>query len=184
MAELYKTKFITLKSTDIFGHDWFYTTRENAKNVVVILPLIKNENDEDEVLFLITKRPPLIAENKAQYCVETPAGLVGDERRDETIQEALKKELLEETGLVAKEFKIILDKISSSSGLTDESSVMAIAYIEDKEIKSTPISDNGVIQDRIYVKKSQIKEFLNECNKKGWAIGAQTLAALYCSDWE
>ena len=177
--DLYKTKFLTLKSTiSSCGHNWFYASRENSKNVVVILPVIQNK-EEDEILLLITKRPPLIAEKTAEYCVETPAGLVGDENQDETILEAIKRELLEEAGLEAEEIKICLKKVASSSGLTNETSVIAIAYIKDKTLKMPPIDDNGIIVDRVYVKKSKIKEFLKEYENKGYAIGAQTLSALF-----
>lgn len=176
---LYETKFLSLKSYKRENKpDWVYAVRPNAKDVVIVLPLIKN-GTEEEILFLLTKRPPLIAENVAEFCVELPAGLVGDEDKNETPIDAIKKELLEETGLVADKVEIILDKMSSSSGLTSETSTVAICYINDKNIKTPPINDGGVIAERIYVKKSKINDFLSGCSKKGFAISSQSLAALY-----
>lgn len=69
--------------------------------------------------------------------------------------------------------------MSSSSGLTSETSTVAICYINDKNIKTPPINDGGVIAERIYVKKSKINDFLSGCSKKGFAISSQSLAALY-----
>ena len=95
---LYHTKFLDLKSTPSkSGNQWVYAHRPNAKDVVVILPTTK-----DEVLFLIEERPPIQAENIGKYTIGTAAGLVGDERLGESVEEALATELLEETGLVAK----------------------------------------------------------------------------------
>lgn len=179
---LYETKYLTLKAAKREDkEDWVYAMRPNASDVAVILPVIKGEI-EDEILFLITRRPPLIEENVADFCVEVPAGLVGDENKDETVDEALRKELLEETGLMAESFKICSRKVSSTGGLTSETSTIAIAFIKDKTLKLKPVSDGGVIADRVYIKKSNIKNFLNEKEKEGCAISAQTLSALYYLD--
>lgn len=176
---LYETKYLTFKSVERGDKaGWVYVTRDNAKNIVAILPVIKKD-DEDEVLFLITNRPPLEAEGIAKFSVEIPAGLVGDEVENETTLDAMKKELLEETGLVADEIKICVNKVSSSGGLTDETTTIGIATITDSTLKSTPVSDGGVILNRIYVKKSDIRKFLIESEEKGYAISSQTLAALY-----
>ena len=92
---LYDTKYLQLKSTKSkSGNDWVYAHRPNAKDVVVILPLINNK----QVLFLIEERPPLQAEGIAKYSIALPAGLVGDERIGETIEEAINAELMEEAG--------------------------------------------------------------------------------------
>ncbi len=179
---LYQTKFLTLKSAKREGsNDWVYAHRPNAKDIAVILPVIKKQ-DGDEILFLITKRPPLLEEHVAEFCVETPAGLVGDENKDECVEDALKKELLEETGLEADKFIIKTRKMASSSGLTSETSTVAIAIITDTKIKASPVSDGGVIINRVYVKKENVRNFLHECEKKGYALSSQMLACLYLAE--
>ena len=176
---LYKTKYLTLKAYKRENKpDWVYVSRDNAKNVVVILPVIKKE-DKEYILFLITRRPPLIAENKAEFCLELPSGLVGDENEFETINEAFKKELLEETGLVADEFEILNKLVSTSGGLTSETSTIAKAKISNSEIVSNPISDGGVIIDRVLVEKNEIKNFIKQKENEGFAMSSQMLAALY-----
>ena len=50
---LYDTKYLQLKSTKSkTGKDWVYAHRPNAKDVVVILPLINNK----DILFLKEER--------------------------------------------------------------------------------------------------------------------------------
>ena len=100
---LYSTKFLDFVASKREDKpDWVYAHRPNAKDVVIIVPLI-HRKDGDYTLFLITKRPPIVEEYGEKYCIEFPAGLVGDEDKDETVDLALKKELLEETGYEADE---------------------------------------------------------------------------------
>ena len=158
--------------------DWVYVRRDNAKNVVVILPVFKKSNDK-YVMFLITKRPPLIEEKVSEFSIELPAGLVGDENENETLMEAAKKELLEETGYSTDLFEICAKKVSTSGGLTSETSTILKAFITNDNICQNPIDDGGVIVDRVLIKREDIKAFLIEKEKEGYSLSAQTLAALY-----
>ena len=178
---LYDTKYLQLKSTPSkTGKEWVYAHRPNAKDVVVILPLIEG----DKILFLKEERPPLQAENIAKYCIGLPAGLVGDERLGETIEDAIKSELLEEAGLVADKIEIKTRKMASSAGCVSETITVAIAYINNYKVKAKPVNDGGVIVDRILIEKSKVSEWLRECEAKGDALTASTLAALFylCED--
>lgn len=172
---LYHTKFLDLKSTPSkSGNPWVYAHRPNATDVVVILTVT-----DDEILFLIEERPPILAENKGKYTIGLAAGLVGDERQGETIEDAIKAELLEETGLIANKIEIKSRNVASSAGCTSETFIIAIAYINDKTQKQKPISDNGVIVDRIWVKKSEVYSWLKQMECEGNALTAQSLAALF-----
>lgn len=172
---LYHTKFLDLKSTPSkSGNQWVYAHRPNAKDVVVILPTTK-----DEVLFLIEERPPIQAENIGKYTIGTAAGLVGDERLGESVEEALATELLEETGLVAKNIEIKSKKVASSAGCVSETCTIAIAHIENKTEIKKPVDDGGIIVDRVWVKKSNIHTWLTEKEAEGFVLTAQVLAALF-----
>jgi ADP-ribose pyrophosphatase len=172
---LYDTKYLQLKSTPSkSGNEWVYAHRPNAKDVVVILPYT-----DSEVLFLLEERPPLQAEGKCKYSIALPAGLVGDERVGENVEQAIESELLEETGLVADKIEIVATMVASSAGCTSETVTIALAEIKSKKIVQTPVSDGGVIVDRFWVKKDSIKNWLLEQEKQGVALTAQTLAALY-----
>lgn len=172
---LFHTKFLDLKTTQSkSGKPWVYAHRPNARDVVIILA-----KTEDEVLFVIEERPPIQAENKGKYTVGLVAGLVGDERAGETIEEAVKAELLEEAGLLADSIDIVARNVASSAGCVSETSAIAIAQISDKTIVQQPVDDGGVIVDRVWVKKDKVHDWLKEMESKGCVLTAQALAALF-----
>lgn len=172
---LYHTKFLDLKSTiSKNGNPWVYAHRPNASDVVIILTMT-----EEEVLFVVEERPPIQAEHKGKYTVGLVAGLVGDERLDETLEDAIKAELLEEAGLLANDIQIVAYKVASSAGCVSETSAIAIAKVLDKNPIQQPVDDDGVIVDRVWVKKSEVHKWLNEKEKEGCVLTAQALAALF-----
>jgi ADP-ribose pyrophosphatase len=176
---LYDTKFLQLKQTQSpSGNPWVYAHRPNAKNVVVIAPIIHNEHG-DSVVFLETRRPPIYAEGKAETCIELPAGLVGDEAKGETVSQAIKKELLEETGYKASRIRIVAPLVSSSAGCTSETSTIAIADIIKDKIFKKPVTDGGIIVDIHKVPLKKVEAWLKLQQKNGKAISAQALSALY-----
>ena len=175
---LYHTKFLDLKSTPSkSGKPWVYAHRPNASDVVVILTVA-----EDEVLFLIEERPPLQAENRGKYAIGLVAGLVGDERKGENLEDAVRAELLEEAGLVADKIEIKAKNVASSAGCVSETFAIAVAYVGNRKQQQKPVSDDGVIFDRVWIKKTQIKEWLRAKENEGYVLTAQSLAALYYLD--
>ena len=173
---LYDTKYLQLKSTKSkSGKDWVYAHRPNAKDVVIIVPVINNK----QVLFIIEERPPLVAEDIAIRSIAVPAGLVGDEREGESIEDAIRAELLEEAGLEADRIEIKTRRAASSPGCVSETVTIAIAYINEYKIISEPVSDDGVITDRVLIDIKDIYPWLKEREQEGYALAAQTLAGLY-----
>ena len=177
---LCSTKYLELKETVAPNGKsaWIYAHRQIATDVVVIVPVLKSETEE-KILFLKTQRPPLYAENKADINIELPAGLVGDERKGESIEQAIEAELREETGLRADSIKIVSRKIASSAGCTSETSTIALAEITDTTEISKPLSDGGIILERIWVNANDIRNWLQEQEKNGCAISAQALCGLF-----
>ena len=177
---LHSEKYLQLKAcTRANGAKWVYAHRPNAKDIAVIVPVVKKE-DGEYILFLITKRPPLTCEGRAKYCLELPAGLVGDIDKNEDINQALKRELKEESGYEARDIKICTKNVSSSAGLTSETSTIAIAHIDGtKDYKEPCDNDGGVICDRKLVKNEDVLNFIEDFEADGNAIGAQTLSGLF-----
>lgn len=172
---LYHTNYLQLKSTTKKdGKPWIYAHRPNANDVVIILTIYK-----DEILFLVEERPPIQAENRGKYTIGLVAGLVGDVRENETIEEAIKAELLEETGLIAKKINIKSSKVASSAGCVSEISTIATVEVESKTPIQAPISDDGIIVDRIWVKKENVHKWLKEKENEGNVLTAQALASLF-----
>ena len=173
---LYDTKYLQLKSTKSkIGNEWVYAHRPNASDVVIIVPVIENK----KVLFIIEERPPLAAEGIAVRSVAVPAGLVGDERKGESIEEAIQTELLEEAGLKADRIEIKTRRAASSPGCVSETVTIAIAHINEYKIISEPVDDGGVIIDRVLVDIENIYPWLREQEEIGYALAAQTLAGLF-----
>lgn len=177
---LCSTKYLELKEAVAPNGKsaWIYANRQIATDVVVIVPVLKSETEE-KILFLKTQRPPLYAENKADINIELPAGLVGDERKGESIEQAIEAELREETGLRADSIKIVSRKIASSAGCTSETSTIALAEITDTTEISKPLSDGGIILERIWINANDIRNWLQEQEKNGCAISAQALCGLF-----
>ncbi|MBR6127131.1 NUDIX hydrolase [bacterium] len=173
---LYDTKYLQLKKTSSkTGNDWVYAHRPNITNVVVILPVINKE----ETVFLIEERPPITAEYGTKKTIGLPAGLVGDIRKNETIKDAIRTELMEETGLKADKIKILSNCIASSAGCTSETYTIALAEVNNYKIIEKPIDDGGVIINRVRVKLADIDIWLKEQEKNGYILTAQMLSALY-----
>lgn len=177
---LCSTKYLELKEAVAPNGKsaWIYAHRQIATDVVVIVPVFKTRTEE-KILFLKTQRPPLYAENKADINIELPAGLVGDERKGESIEQAIEEELREETGLRADSIKIVSRKIASSAGCTSETSTIALAEITDTTEISKPLSDGGIILERIWINANDIRNWLQEQEKNGCAISAQALCGLF-----
>ena len=173
---LYDTKYLQLKSTPSkTGKEWVYAHRPNASDVVVILPVINNK----QILFLKEERPPLQAEGIAKYCRGIPAGLVGDERKGESIEDAIRAELLEEAGLKADNIHIMTHRAASSAGCVSETITIAIAEIKEYKIVEKPVDDGGVIRERMLIDIDKIPDWLKEREAAGDALTMSTLAALY-----
>ena len=100
------------------------TGRYQQPDAVVIVPFHTVKN---KMVILREYRVPL---NDYEYGF--PAGLVD---RDESVEQATRRELMEETGLTVSRFTKISPPIYSSAGMTDES--VAMVYVECEGAPST-----------------------------------------------
>lgn len=177
------SKFLDFKSAKSpSGHDWYYVKRTNDKpthdSAVVITTLVKKD-EEYNFLFLKTKRPPIYGENKAPFCIESPAGLIGDIDKNETLEECAKKELLEEAGLSADNIFVELVNSSTSAGLSSETLSYVTAIVENYNIIAQPVSDGGIIFERFLVPAKNIRKYIDELNQKENSVAAATLCGVF-----
>jgi ADP-ribose pyrophosphatase len=91
------------------GH-WEYAERTNAGHAVIVIAV----TPERKLLFVEQFRVPMDAPT-----IEMPAGLVGDTQADDTLEAAARRELLEETGWLADEVKVLMVG-PTSSGMSNE----------------------------------------------------------------
>ena len=91
------------------GH-WEYAERTNAGHAVIVIALTPERN----LLFVEQYRVPM-----QQRTIEMPAGLVGDTQDDDTLEEAARRELLEETGWHADDVRVLMVG-PTSAGMSNE----------------------------------------------------------------
>ncbi len=97
-------RFVLTTYIDSYGaiREWESFERVNCKGIVAILPV----TDDKEVLLIRQFRPPV-----NRYVIEFPAGL---NDKGDTLEEAAKRELLEETGYSARELFFLTEGVMSS----------------------------------------------------------------------
>lgn len=183
MTIISTSKFLEFKSAKSpSGHDWYYAKRTNDSNVhdsaVAITVLVKGD-DEYSFLLMKTKRPPLYSENKANYCIENPAGLIGDTDSNEDLMDCIKKELLEETGLVADEIFIEQKNACTSAGLTSETLTFVTVIVNEYKVIKQPVSDGGIILERFLVKTSEIRNYLKNIDEKENSIASAAVTGIF-----
>jgi len=142
------------------AREWESVERVNCKGIVAIVPVTDNK----EVLLIRQFRPPVNA-----YVVEFPAGL---SEREDMLEEAARRELLEETGYSAKEM-IYLTEGPLSSGASGEILTVFLA----KGLALNPLNQiqgQGIVRrdetEEIEVLKIPINELyqrLSELRSKG-----------------
>lgn len=93
------------------GH-WESCQRTHGKDGLAVLVIAVTP--DDHVLFVEQERVPLGART-----IEMPAGLVGDDVSDDTLESAARRELIEETGWQAGRIDVLLIG-PTSSGMSNE----------------------------------------------------------------
>src|SRR3990167_5724659 len=109
-------RFITVKQQGT----WEYVSRSRGIHAAVILA-IDDAPDGRHIILVEQYRVPLKV-----YCLELPAGLVGDDTAGEASEVAAQRELEEETGYRAEHWRTV-GEFYSSPGMVSESFTLLIA---------------------------------------------------------
>ena len=109
-------RFITVRQQGT----WEYVARSRGIHAAVILAIDEDE-DGRHVILVEQYRVPLKVR-----CLELPAGLVGDDMAGEAAEIAAERELEEETGYRAENWRVI-GEFYSSPGMVSESFTLLVA---------------------------------------------------------
>ncbi|MDX1707130.1 MAG: NUDIX hydrolase [Desulfobacterales bacterium] len=122
-------------------------------DAVVIVPY---HAVEGKMVILREYRVPL---NDVEYGF--PAGLVDP---GESVEQATRRELMEETGLTVRRFIKISPPVYSSAGMTDES--VAMVYVECEGTPSTQKNTDSELIEIMLVSPAEARELLRDTSLK------------------
>jgi ADP-ribose pyrophosphatase len=117
-------RFVLTTYIDSYGaiREWESFERVNCKGIVAIMAV----TDDKEVLLIRQFRPPVNG-----YVIEFPAGL---NDKGDTLEEAARRELLEETGYSARELVFLTEGVMSSGASGEILTVFLAKGLEFKGI--------------------------------------------------
>ena len=151
------------------GH-WEYAERCNASSAVIIIAV----TPDDKLVFVEQFRVPMNANT-----IEMPAGLVGDTDANDTLDDAARRELLEETGWLAAEVKVLMIG-PTSSGLSNEQ----IAFVRARGLTRVH-AGGGDDSENITVHEVPVADaprWLSAKMAEGYAMDAKLWAGLWLID--
>ena len=144
---------------------WEYASRARGIRAAVIVAL-----DGGDVILVEQYRVPI-----GKFCLELPAGLIGDEEEGEDDLDSARRELEEETGYTAAHWEN-LGEFFSSPGMVQESFTLV------KATGLTRVSDGGGIEhEDIVVHRvplERIAETIAEHRAKGHGIDVKLVMLL------
>ena len=143
------------------GH-WEYVSRTDDTRAVVVIA----EHD-GKIILVEQNRVPV-----GGRCVELPAGLVGDEDRNATVEETAIKELEEEAGFTAERIEILGD-FHSSPGMVAESFTLVLAHGV-RKVGDGGGNDHEDIEVHL-VARSEIPQFVAGRRSEGVAVDVKLL---------
>jgi ADP-ribose pyrophosphatase len=128
----------------------------------------------DEVLFVEQFRVPLGART-----IEMPAGLVGDDHAQDTLADAARRELIEETGWSPGRVDVLLVG-PTSSGMSNE----RIAFVRARDL--TKVGDGGGVDNEDItvhtVPRSDAPRWLMQKHAEGFELDLKLWAGLWMID--
>ena len=151
---------------------WESCERTHGGDGLAVLVIAVTPNDE--VLFVDQYRVPLGART-----IEMPAGLVGDDHSEDTLESAARRELIEETGWEAGRVDVLLVG-PTSSGMSNE----RIAFARALDLRR--VGDGGGVGDESIivhaVPRAQAPAWLMQKHREGYELDLKLWAGLWMID--
>jgi ADP-ribose pyrophosphatase len=144
---------------------WEFVSRARGIQAVAIVAI-----DDGHVLLVDQYRVPL-----GKRCLEIPAGLVGDEDEGDTIEDAARRELEEETGYRCEAVEV-LGHFQSSPGLVSEGFTLVRVSGLTRTGEGGGTAEEDIIVHRVAL--SDLSAFVAEKRAEGLAIDVKLLVML------
>ena len=160
---LYEGKYLTLLS----DNGWEYTSRPHVTGIVVIVAVTPDRK-------LVLVEQPRTAVHKR--VIELPAGMVGDVDANESLADAARRELIEETGFQPAEIRLLAEG-PIAVGVTDE----IISIFEARGLERVGLG-GGDDSEEITVHEvalPDLRAFLAAKQAEGRAIDPKIYAGLF-----
>ena len=141
---------------------WEYASRANNINAVVILA-------EHEGKLILVDQPRVAPDCR---CIELPAGLVGDQDPDATVESTAVKELEEETGFTADRIER-LGEFLASPGMLSEAFTLVRAHGV-RKIGEGGGDENEDINVHL-VSRAEIPNFVEQKRAEGFGVDVKLL---------
>lgn len=150
---------------------WESCERTHGQGMAVIVIAV---TPADEVLFVEQYRVPLGART-----IEMPAGLVGDDRAEDSLVDAARRELIEETGWSPGVIEVLMTG-PTSAGMSNE----RIAFVRASDL--TRVGDGGGVDDENIIvhaiPRAQVPQWLMQKQAEGYELDLKLWAGLWMID--
>jgi ADP-ribose pyrophosphatase len=140
--------------------EWYFASRDkNPLNeghrscAVLIVPIIKDEEGEDNVIITKEYRYPL-----GDYMYGFPAGIIDE---GDTLEQTIQKEMKEETGLEIFDIIDVSPPLYTSPGFSNE--CINIAFVNVTGEVSKEFQENSEEIEVFIYDIQQVEKLLNEC---------------------
>ncbi len=148
---------------------WEFVERKNITGIVGMIPVT-----DDGRLVLVAQHRPAVGGT----VIELPAGLVGDieDQRDELMETAAARELVEETGYQAGKMTRMCSGVASA-GITSEEMTFFLATELEKVGPGGGDESEDIVVHEVPI--DEVRAYLDDCRAGGMVVDLKIYAGLY-----
>jgi len=177
VRKLTDERWINLFSADFDnnGHKgrWVFASRKKqphggrSGDAVIIVPVLRNPGEAARLVMIREYRVPV-----GDYVIGLPAGLIDP---GEDVEQTVRREIREETGLEVSRIERISPPVFSSAGLTDEAVSMAFVEVRGDPAAGPNLEPSECLEV-LYLDHEQVCKL---CDDQGPNVDAKAWMVLY-----